>query len=264
MARRTAVDALRRALARLGWEIEPANRHDPFRSLLRRRIHREADFFFVQIGASDGKLDDPIYRWVVRHRLHGLVVEPLPDVFTQLAANYAANPEVTPVNAAIHATERETTLYRVDPCWEEAPTWAKGIASFDPGHHEKSGIPAERMRAERVRCMTLRELCAGYGVARIDLLQIDTEGYDCEIVRMIDFETMSPRMIRFEHRLEEGVMSREAFAEILDLLYGHGYEILIERHDAVAYLPEPRGHRRPPGRRRRRLTRARGARKARR
>jgi hypothetical protein len=34
------------------------------------------DFFFIQIGACDGKEFDPIYRLVQEHNLAGVLVEP--------------------------------------------------------------------------------------------------------------------------------------------------------------------------------------------
>ena len=42
-------------------------------------------------------------------------------------------------------------------------------------------------------------LLAKHGVSRVDLLQIDTEGYDFEIIRMFDHAGVRPAVVRFEH-----------------------------------------------------------------
>ena len=62
------------------------------------------------------------------------------------AIAHAGFPGIVKVNAAIHNTEKRMKLYRVDPSTEkQLPGWSKGIASFNPRHHELSGTPPEHM-----------------------------------------------------------------------------------------------------------------------
>ena len=220
-----------------GYRIEKLSDVHFLESLLYSHLKNHDELFFVQIGANDGKTSDPIYQFVTlnQRRVRGLVVEPVRDYFEQLKKNYAKYPNVTPVNVAIHSSEKEMTLYRVDPDkLKDLPQWAKGIASFDRSHHELSGIPAEAIVPETVRCTTFDQLLADHQVSRIDLLQIDTEGYDAEILRGIDFDAVQPKIIRFEHGLAEGIMSRETFSSIADMLHAQGYELVVESHDATA------------------------------
>jgi FkbM family methyltransferase len=209
--------------------------------LLYRLLKRRGRVFFVQIGANDGRRSDPLYRFVTLNhsRICGVVVEPLTDYFDRLQANYRKYPQIVAVRAAIHNSEKEMTLYRVDPArLKDLPDWAAGVASFDKRHHERSGIPSDAIMAERVPCMTLGELLTRHEVAEIDLLQIDTEGYDAEILSHLDFDTIRPAIVRFEHGLSEGIMSRETFSAIADLLHRQGYELAMEEHDATAYQRE--------------------------
>ena len=76
------------------------------------------------------------------------------------------------------------------------------------------------------------------GVEAIDLLQIDTEGYDGEIIRMIDFRTRKPAIIHFEHGMPNGIMTPAEFKQCASLLMDNGYLIATEYFDAVAYRPE--------------------------
>lgn len=231
---------LARVLYRQGYCINSLSRVNFFEPLLYTHLKNHGSLYFVQIGANDGKSSDPIHQFVTRnhHKVKGIVVEPLGDFFEQLKNSYAKYPNVTPVNAAIHRSEKEMTLYRADPTrLKDLPKWAGGIASFNKNHHELSGIPPEAIVPEKVRCMTFEKLLTDHQVEEIDLLQIDTEGYDSEIIRNIDFQAVKPKIIRFEHGLSEGIMSRETFLDIIDLLHANDYELAIEYHDATAYQP---------------------------
>lgn len=64
----------------------------PFRVLwylVTEELQKNANFFFRQIGANDGVLGDPLHDSVLRHKLTGLLVEPLPNLCERLKANYA-------------------------------------------------------------------------------------------------------------------------------------------------------------------------------
>jgi FkbM family methyltransferase len=229
-----------------GYNVDHARTQDvqlmcqrTFLALLYQRLDQVGtDFFFVQIGANDGVSFDWLYKFVTENRLQGLVVEPLKDFFALLCENYKAYPSVIPVNCASHRTEREVDVYRVDPSKAESlPDWTKGIASVDPSHHLRTGTDSEYMITERVNCITLDELFKLHSITHVDYLQIDVEGYDSEIIEMIDFNRIKPSIIRFEHQLESGHMSQESFRSCFELLNNAGYYLLMDRYDAVAYLP---------------------------
>lgn len=238
-AARRGLASLNRVLDVFGLRLHRVDHVSVFEPLLYRRLAKSPDFFFVQIGANDGVFLDPIWEFVTRNRVAGLVVEPLQDVFAQLASNYRPYPRVTPVNAAIHASLRSIEMYRVDPArLPHVVPWARGIGSFKPQHHVSAGVPAEAMRVETVPCITLEELFQQHRVDALDLLQIDTEGYDAEILRMIDFGRRKPAIIHFEHGMPDGIMTAAEFKDIAGLLMDNGYSIAMEYFDAVAYRPE--------------------------
>ena len=129
-----------------------------------------------------------------------MVVEPLKDVFDRLVANYRCCPNVKPINLALHPVANKQLLYRVAP--EKAsgfPGWAIGISSFLPDHHRKAEIPSEAIVAVEVECVHLMELARRCSLAKLHLLQIDVEGFNAEVIRMIDFTRLRPAIIKFEH-----------------------------------------------------------------
>lgn len=121
------------------------------------------------------------------------------------------------MNAAIHKTEQILNFIASTRKKRRPPEWTKGIASVDPYHHRKSRTPSEFIISETVRCQKLRELIEQNKITRIDFLQIDLEGYDHEIIRMIDFDRIKPAIICFDHDLNGGVMNRKDFLDCTEM-----------------------------------------------
>jgi len=204
------------------------------------RFHRELDalpkqprgFKFVQIGAHDGVRIDDLYRFVTSHLCSGIVVEPLPDAFERLRANYADYPRILPINKAIHEVADYLQLYRVTPAaLARYAGWASGIASFDRDHLLRHGIAPEDLTAVSVRCTPLMKLLEETTMLDADLLQIDTEGYDAAILRMIDYSRFRPRLIKYEHKS----LSADERAETVVRLQKYGFRTVMEGPDMTAW-----------------------------
>ena len=229
------------ALARMGLVVERTVKSQSLDALLVRRLARvkrdRGEFFFLQIGANDGFSHDPINAFVSANRVAGIVVEPLPDVFAALCRTYRKHPQIRKLNVAIHEELDHVTLYRPDP---ERVNHMSGIASLHRGLHEltreRSGIQADDIIAVEVPALSLSALLEQEKVDHLDLLQIDTEGYDMKILAGLDLERCKPSIIRFEHGVYSGVPVRDELREALLRLYDHGYSIAMERVDALAWL----------------------------
>lgn len=209
----------------------------PLETIILRFFH--ADFFFVQIGANDGKTFDPIYGVVNGLKCKGIVIEPIKEYFEELKMNYKHLPNIAFLNCAIYHQNTKIPMFRVDKNRKDLPDFAKGIASTDRNHHKKPyiPIPKEAMVEEEVTAITFDTLLELYRIRRIDLLQIDAEGYDYNILRMINFSRIKPRIVNFEHHLSDGNMSHEQFIECISLLIKKGYRIITQDFDCIAYIP---------------------------
>ena len=186
-------------------------------------LRRRPDFRFLQVGAFDGRANDAIQPLVRQFGLRGIVVEPQAQVLDALQANYADQPQVALVNAAIADTNGTRDFY----------TTAHGPiqqASFSRTHLIKHGVSPSDIVSARVRCVTIPSLLQEHGMDRCDLIQIDAEGSDYEIVRAVPFDTVKPLVIRFEH----AHMTGDECAECLELLVSHGFRFINERRDIIA------------------------------
>lgn len=245
------IHGLRRLLLPFGYRVVKESASLCFENLLGRMLAARGGLTFVQVGANDGRLNDSLYPFLCRHRarVEGLVVEPLPDVFSRLCRTYRRFPRVKPVNLAIHNSESRMKLYRVSPAAAgKLPRWTSGIASFRSDHHCLSGLSSEHIVAQEVDCVSLEELLGRHGLDRLDLLQIDAEGYDAEILFALDFRRLAPSVIRFEHGLSQKIMNRAEFSRLVRFLDDGGYQVFLEKQNAVAYrvvefldflIPEP-------------------------
>lgn len=176
---------------------------------------RERPVQFIQIGGNDGFSNDPIHKFIKRDGWKGLILEPLPDVFQQfLAPVYKKDAGVETMNAALGRSDGNATIYRI--AFSDA-RWATGLTTFQrdvleqafaSGHvgrkAKKEGLKKvpdtdEGILEETVEVVSFGTLMDRLDFSEIDLVQIDTEGFDFEVIQMIDFERVKPLIIIYEH-----------------------------------------------------------------
>jgi FkbM family methyltransferase len=205
--------------------------------VVRRVASARPDFFFVQIGANDGVIYDPISAYVRRYQWSGLLVEPVATYFERLKENYRGYLGLSFENAAISDTEGERAFYRIREDLDYLPAWCAGLGTFylDVLLTHRWAIPNldAYVLEERVRCISLGQLLAKHGVRRIDLLAIDTEGYDYELIKQVDFDRMRPAMLLYEHQY-----IREADRKACEaMLRRQGYTLSRHLGNTFAFLP---------------------------
>lgn len=215
-----------------------------FESFLYRHLAVHKSLTFIQIGANDGVMNDPIYQFNIDNKsvVSGFALEPLPDVYMKLVENYRESSNIKTFNLAIHSNESEMILHRVNPKFsDKVPDFARGIASFNQDHWRKTTlVPDENYMEEvKVKCISFADFIKLNSIKIIDLLLLDTEGYDYEILMSIDFNSFRPKIIRFEHGVRNNIMPTEDFKNLCSYLNSFGYQIIAESYDATAYLLDP-------------------------
>lgn len=193
--------AIQRWLCKYGVLVR---RPGPFECAIAELYMRKKGFSFVQIGAFDGVSHDSLYWMVQAYNGRGIVVEPLPDVFERLKANYAWLSKVKPVCVAVHPTLSTLRLYRVAANNGDVPAWAHGSSSFNKQWLTQQGIEESAIEDVSVPALHLQELLVREQLLDLDVLQIDTEGFDAQVISMIDFATCRPAVIKFESRRDIG------------------------------------------------------------
>jgi FkbM family methyltransferase len=240
---------VKRLIAKRGYRLQrgPRSLFERPESLLRITLEMivlpyavvERDFAFIQVGSHDGGSNDPIRRLIVTLGWKGVLIEPQPEVFDQLVASYrGCGHRLAFENAAVATEDGNKTLYRIRPDAPGMPSWSTQLASFDLKtilHHRRL-IPdiAKYIEEVTVPCVTLQTVASRHGFDKIDLLQIDAEGYDAEIIKAIPFATMRPRFIAFEHKH----LSPSEYDTCCRSLIDHDYCLALGSFDTYAVSRE--------------------------
>jgi FkbM family methyltransferase len=164
------------------------------------------------------------------------LVEPQSGPFERLVENYGDLDGLTFVNAAVDRENGSRTLYVVqDECGEPIEALAP-LGTFSERRiqdwHQQDGMrsaPDSRIGSVPVTCLTFEDVLAD--ASSVDLLHIDAEGYDLELLKLFDFERITPPVVRFEHVH----LSRSDWDEAVRLLARYGYRVLREEYDTTAY-----------------------------
>lgn len=208
-----------------------------------RELFKREDFMLVQVGANDGRLDDPLHEIVATNRWRGILIEPLPWAFARLKETYAARQGLHFVRAAISDRRGTCVLWCLPRQMAETAEWDLSVLATTRRHlftHELCCDRNEALRFEKflrpveVPCMTLNDIAQQYAVSHIDLLQIDVQGHECEVLNSLDFSRIRPKFVNYEHVLLE---DRDRLCR--RLLEGHGYRLtpgIDERYDTLATL----------------------------
>lgn len=188
---------------------------------------------YVQIGVKDG--NDEFNQIARRDKPDRVIlVEPNPEHIEAIKKNYSGINYFIE-NVAITATEQGTVKLGY-PKIEDS-----GKFSLIPMDSWKDLIEIE------AQSMTFKSLCEKYNVSHIRFLQIDTEGYDSEIIRSIDFRKIKIDIIKYEvwnHGADcfskYGEKAKEYGAEgvkiVEKMLSGMGYNFQRDKHDMIAYV----------------------------
>lgn len=188
-------------------------------------------FFFIQIGAFDGKECDPLYKHIVRYNWSGIFLEPQPGPFKDLMnLHRERTSNLSFINAAISDAIETKILYTLTG---DIPVWAKGMASFNKQNILKHSnlLPDIEKNIEQttIDCITFEKLFSTYSVNRLDLLQVDTEGFDAEIIYMFPFKLLKPTVIHFESKH----LSKNSLERLLDFLGSQGYEFCYDGEEDI-------------------------------
>jgi len=179
------------------------SRRSMFDHVLSRKFSSLANLRFIQIGANDGALEDPLVAYIARFGWKGTMYEPLPFFCDLLRARYAGNPGVNIVNAAVHRESGDREIFFLPPDRKDLPEFTAGMGTFDRERivaaAGRLGIAAQEIATRKVATVSWRSVLEAFGRQECDVLAIDTEGYDLEILKLIDFEEFRPQVIHFEH-----------------------------------------------------------------
>jgi FkbM family methyltransferase len=226
---------VRQIMARTPFEIRrrlPAITLAPLDLVLASFGARGKEMTILQVGACDGTYNDPIRHHVIKGCTRAILVEPNPLAFARLQKSYVGLPNVTLIQTAIGEQDGEANLYRVKKTdkAESENDLTLQFASFYRAHLERLGKKPDEIERITVPCRSLSSLVAELGLTKVDLLQVDAEGFDAAVVRMALRMTIPPDCINFEH----AHLRDNDRQPLFDLLQDSGYVVVYDAWNILA------------------------------
>lgn len=189
---------------------------------------------FLQIGANDGYMSDPLNLAIFRYGLRGSFVEPQPNYFRELQNTYRDLRGLRFVQNAIANAPGRMTMFSLDCSSGKLPGWARGVGTLSAEQIRKFGdqIPdiESHIRSQEVACCTVAELLGELDERDPDIVVVDAEGFDHAILSQFDFSQLTTKLVIYEtESMEEGDIA--ALAAIFER---SGFVLFAAGQDTVA------------------------------
>jgi FkbM family methyltransferase len=195
---------------------------------------------FIQIGSNNGITADPITEFITGKNWSGTLIEPVPYLYNQLVKNYShCKDRLIFENSAIANVSGDLKFYRLKESKDPSlPFWYDQLGSFNKEvvMKHRDSIPGfdNLFIEDTVSAITFSELIKKHSFKDIDFIQIDTEGFDYEILKLIPFESIDIEFIMFENRH----LSDADYRQAIRLLKSYGFAVGSLYKDTIAVKKE--------------------------
>ncbi|MDB9252933.1 FkbM family methyltransferase [Halorubrum ezzemoulense] len=193
-----------------------------YQNALKGAISVRKPLNIVQVGANDGKFNDPIYEFVKSHKnaTNIILIEPIEFIIPYLKNNYEYHPSTEILNKAVGEEDGRPSisLYRLKKeYWNiinsktrsgypnyRIPTGATTsdkdrLIQWVSKNLESNIEPEEVIEGFEIETIQPREIIDQSDILdEVNLLQVDTEGMDDRIVFSFLEENIRPNIINIE------------------------------------------------------------------
>ena len=206
-----------------------------FDDVLLRVFPRVEELGVIQVGANDGTMADPLFRYMARCRWHGVLIEPMPEAFAKLEQLYAGNARLKLMNKAVDRQRGEREMFHIRAGIPGLPEWAAGLPSLSAARvgtaAAELGLLPDAITSTKVGTVGWDDVWSEFGDRPCDLLVTDVEGHDISLLRLAGLRERRPKVLLFEHACVPED-ERWAFYRELTAL---DYELATSGTDTVAW-----------------------------
>ena len=197
-----------------------------FSLLLRTFNYLNKINYFVQVGAHDGKMHDPLFFLLSKNNWNGVLIEPQKKMIQRFKRRYKERDNLQYFNLAVHPRDTTVKLYSLKEPENYSQTgWSSILPDRFSILKNKNEIDVELVKAK-----PLMEIIKESKFTRVDLLQIDTEGYDYEVLKMFDFRFFRPVIVQYENVH----LSNDVYEQSKTILSENGYFVFKKNQDTIS------------------------------
>ena len=190
----------------------------------------------IQIGANDGKRFDNLNTYIKRYSPKAILVEPITEYYNELKLNYINCKNVFFENSAISRNNEINFLYKVESSKSKLyGEHIKGITSFNKSHLIKHGVSKNHIKKEIVNSISFSNLIKKYTIKNLDLLVIDTEGYDANILMDFFSTTRLRPLIIFEYIH----IKNDLLVKLVEMIISNNFEF-FKLEENIICIPKER------------------------
>lgn len=189
---------------------------------------------FISIGANDGVKNDPLVNFIEKNKWQGILVEPFPENFDKLTANLGYLQSLKFENVGIVEKAGIYDFFYIKDITAADPDWYPQISSFDRETFYRN-IEGEkeidnRVGVTQIKGISFDDLAAKYSLNQVDLIMIDTEGYDYKILSTINLTRYNPKIVVFEYEWLTTHEVKKATRQLKEA----GYRVVFGAFDCIA------------------------------
>ena len=190
----------------------------------------------IQIGANDGRRFDNLNTYIKRYNPKAILVEPITEYYNELKLNYINCKNVFFENSAISRNNEINFLYKVESSKSKLyGEHIKGITSFNKSHLIKHGVSKNHIKKEIVNSISFSNLIKKYTIKNLDLLVIDTEGYDANILMDFFSTTQLRPLIIFEYIH----IKNDLLVKLVEIIISNNFEF-FKLEENIVCIPNER------------------------
>ena len=189
----------------------------------------------MQVGACDGFTSDSIFEYVKKGSINAFLIEPVKVNFNKLEDFYKGIENAVLINSAVADKDEIRPMYSIkdEGKWKDIG-WARQLASFYKEHLLKHGFHDSEIVEQMVNCKMLSTIVQDYSISNLDILLIDTEGFDGEVVKMALRQGIKPNYIVFENAQLVQNYCQEELDSLYSELAENGYDWTHDRINTMA------------------------------
>lgn len=212
-------------------------RIEKFDPIILEFLDNHLQISFIQIGANNGTQNTSVFNYILNSSSISILIEPVPYLFEELKDIVGRKKNIFFENLAIGNSNEEKLFYSIrkgnNP---NLPVWIYGLGSFYKNTILKHGSAIENLESYiceiKVPVLTFDKLLLKYNLEQVSILQIDTEGYDYDIIKSINFHSVRPDILIFENKH----LSRRDYKSCINLL-AKFYSSIFEnpKGDTICY-----------------------------
>jgi FkbM family methyltransferase len=209
-----------------------------FQNLIEYQILKKGKTYrMLQIGCNDGITSDPVHSLLEKYDFEAILIEPQNKSYESLVQLHKNRPSTIILRYAIGKNDGVQDFYSIR---EDELSLFPGIESSHFGLLKDQLIKQlatvrpdmtnymDHVQISEVQTRNINSLLQELQIDTLDLLQIDTEGYDAEIILSLNLDVWSPNVINFEH----SNLSTQVKNKLYKLLKSHGYLLVL--HDKTS------------------------------